>query len=80
MFSDGDISLKPLEEDYPVIPWYKSCVASNPVMATRVTVKGATGLEKQQTIGSEWLHVKLVINRFATKNVPNLQKQTHTAS
>ena len=53
MFSDGDINLKPLDEDYPVIPWYKSCVASNPVMATRVTVKGATGLEKQQTIGSE---------------------------
>ena len=59
MFSDGDINLKPLEEDYPVIPWYKSCMASNPVMATRVTVKGATGLEKQQTIGSEWLQVKL---------------------
>lgn len=80
MFSDGDINLKPLEEDYPVIPWYKSCVASNPVMATRVTVKGATGLEKQQTIGSEWLQVKKGINRFTTMSVPHFQKQTHTAS
>ena len=53
MFSDGDVNLKPLDEDYPEIPWFKSCVVSNPVMATRVTVKGATGLEKQGTFGSE---------------------------
>ena len=53
MFSDGDVNLKPLDGDSPEIPWYKSCVASNPVMATRVTVKGATGLEKQGTLGSE---------------------------
>ena len=53
LFSDGDVNLKPLETDSPEIPWYKSCVVSNPVMATRVTVKGATGLEKQGTFGSE---------------------------
>ena len=55
MFTDDDINLKSLDMDKPEIPWYKSCVVSNPVMVTKITVLGATGLERQgKVIGSEY--------------------------
>jgi hypothetical protein len=53
MFTEGDANLKPLDLDEPVIPWWKSCCSSPPVMVTRIKVRGAAQLEKQDTFGSK---------------------------
>ena len=53
MFTESDAHLKELELDEPKTPWYKACCASPPVMVTRIRVRSAEGLEKQDTFGSK---------------------------
>lgn len=52
LFTDESSSLHELSEDSPSPAWYDCCRAE-PAMVTRVTVKGARGLEKQDTFGSK---------------------------
>lgn len=51
IFADQDVKLKELTQDEPEPVWWQGCFAKRPRMVVRVTVKGASDLENQDTFG-----------------------------
>eukprot|EP00096_Caligus_rogercresseyi_P010637 TRINITY_DN3959_c0_g1_i1.p1 TRINITY_DN3959_c0_g1~~TRINITY_DN3959_c0_g1_i1.p1 ORF type:complete len:635 (+),score=127.13 TRINITY_DN3959_c0_g1_i1:62-1966(+) len=45
IFTDDDSKASELEEDFPVIPWWKCC-SSPPILATRIKVSKAEGISR----------------------------------
>ncbi|XP_059080886.1 calpain-5-like isoform X2 [Tigriopus californicus] len=48
IFTDSDANVQKLEKHFPVPAWWKCC-ASPPTLLTKVTVKGASGLQNSDT-------------------------------
>jgi calpain-5 len=52
IFTQQDTDLTLLTKDVPIPKWYQ-CFTKQPVLMTRITVKSASGLEKQDVFGSK---------------------------
>ncbi len=55
IFTDHSANVHEMNKDKPDPPWYSSAcgLGKQPVLLTRVLVRGAVGLEKNDTFGSK---------------------------
>lgn len=68
IFTDSDANVQKLEKHFPVPAWWKCC-ASPPVLLTKVTVKGASGLQNSDTFSRKF---HLAVHYLSGQSYQNL--------